>query len=78
MDDDITPLSVDDTDAPFSGPDPAMDDLVSTRPETDSNIDNQEYYDEGLAGAAEIDDEEDEDEMDDDDDARLPDGFHVE
>ena len=69
----------DDNDAPFSGPDPAMDDLVSTRPETDSDIDDQEYYDEGLAGAAEIDDdEEDEDEMDDDDDVSLPDGFHIE
>lgn len=66
-----------DNDAPFSGPDPAADDLVATRPETDSDIDNQEYYDEGLAGAAEIDDEEvDESDMDDDDD--IPDGFHIE
>lgn len=75
-DDNITPMSVSDDDAPFSGPNPSMDDSVSTRPETDSDIDDQEYYDEGLAGAAEIYDEDDEDDMDDDDD--LPDGFHVE
>lgn len=62
----------DDNDAPFSGPDPDADDLVSTRPQTDGDIDEQEYYDEGLAGAAELD----EDDMDDADD--LPDGFHIE
>lgn len=71
-DNNITPIDIDDNDAPFSGPNPAMDDMVSDRPETDSDIDEQEYYDEGLAGAAELD----EDEMDDDDD--LPDGFHIE
>ncbi len=73
-DDNITPLSIDDTNAPFGGPDPDADDLVSTRPETDSDIDEQELYDEGLAGAAELD----EDDMDDDDDVDLPDGFHIE
>lgn len=71
-DDNITPINIDDNGAPFSGPDPDMDEEVSTRPQTDSEIDEQEYYDEGLAGAAELD----EDEMDDDDD--LPDGFHIE
>lgn len=64
----------DDSNAPFSGPDPDKDELVSTRPETDSDIDEQELYDEGLAGAAELD----EDDMDDDDDVDLPDGFHIE
>jgi hypothetical protein len=72
MDDDITPININDDNAPFGGPDPDEDDAVSTRPETDSDIDEQELYDEGLAGAAELD----EDEMDDDDD--IPDGFHIE
>lgn len=74
MDDDnnITPMSVGD-DVPFSGPDPDEDDLVSTRPETDSDIDEQEYYDEGLAGAAELDEG-----STDEDGADLPDGFHIE
>lgn len=71
-DDNITPMSVGDDDAPFAGPNPDEDDLVSTEPGTDSDIDEQEYYDEGLAGAAELD----EDDMDDDD--NIPDGFHVE
>lgn len=73
-DNNINPTNVND-DAPFSGPDPGMDDLVSTRPETDSDIDTQELYDEGLAGAAEIDGDDD---ADDPDDAEVPDGFHIE
>lgn len=64
---------MDDT-APFSGPDPELDDLVSTRPETDSDIDEQEYYDEGLAGAAELD----LDDVNDSEAVDLPDGFHIE
>lgn len=71
--DDMTPMNIDDNDAPFSGPNPDMDDLVSTRPETDSDIDEQEYYDEGLAGAAEIDEEDGASE-----EADLPDGFYIE
>ena len=71
-DDNITPMSVGDADAPFAGPDPDMDDLVSTRPETDDEIDEQELYDEGLAGAAELGDEENTE------DSGLPDGFHIE
>lgn len=74
-DDNVTPLSVGDEDAPFAGPDPDEDELVSTRPETDGEIDEQEYYDEGLAGAAELDEED----MDDlEEDRNLPDGFHIE
>lgn len=72
MNDDITPVSVGD-DVPFSGPEPDEDELVSTRPETDSEIDQQEYYDEGLAGAAEMEDAEDDLES-----PHLPDGFHIE
>lgn len=73
MDDsNITPLTADDNDAPFTGPDPNEDELVSTRPETDGDIDEQEYYDEGLAGAAEIDEDEDSEDTD------IPDGFHIE
>lgn len=68
----ITPLSVGDEDAPFAGPDPREDELVSTRPETDSEIDQQEYYDEGLAGAAGLEDE------DSGEDPDLPDGFRIE
>lgn len=73
-DDNITPMSVDDIGAPFGGPDPSADDEVSTRPETDGEIDEQELYDEGLAGAAELD----EDDMNDSEDDDLPDGFHIE
>ncbi len=73
-DDNVTPLSVDDNDAPFGGPDPDADDLVSTEPGTDSDIDEQELYDEGLAGAAGLD----QDDIDDSEDADLPDGFHIE
>ena len=65
MDDDI---------APFGGPDPEKDNQVSTRPETDGEIDEQELYDEGLAGAAEINDVNSSDSEDD----SLPDGFHIE
>jgi len=71
MDDDITPLSVGNDDVPFTGPDPDDDELVSTRPETDSDIDLQEYYNEGLAGAAELGE-------DDMENPHLPDGFHIE
>lgn len=71
-DDNITPLSVG-SDAPFSGPDPDEDDLVSTRPETDGEIDEQELYDAGLASAAGLGD----DDLDNPEDD-LPDGFHIE
>ena len=73
-DEDITPMSVGDEDAPFAGPDPAADASASTHPATDGDIDAQEYYDEGLADAAEMD----EDETDGDDGANMPDGFHIE
>lgn len=72
--DDITPLSVGDEDTPFTGPNPSEDEQVSTTPGTDSEIDQQEYYDEGLAGAAEL--EKNPDDIDEDD--QMPDGFHVE
>ena len=72
-DEDITPMGVGDDNAPFAGPDPDADEEVSTHPATDGDIDAQEYYDEGLADAAELDEED----MDDDD-ASLPDGFHIE
>lgn len=73
-DEDITPMGVGDENAPFAGPDPDADEAISTHPATDSDIDAQEYYDEGLADAAEMDEED----MDDDDDVHLPDGFHIE
>ena len=72
---DSTPLSVDDDNAPFSGPDPEDDQENSTRPEADSDVDEQEYYDEGLAGAAEIDPDED---QNNDEDEQVPEGFHTE
>ena len=71
-DDNGTPIGVDNDNAPFSGPYPDADEIVSTRPETDSDIDEQEFYDEGLAGAAEIGEEET------DDESTLPEGFHIE
>ncbi len=74
--DDTNFNSPDENGAPFGSPDPDMDDMVSTRPETDGDIDEQELYDEGLAGAAELDDEEDEREKPEG--AGLPDGFHIE
>ncbi len=61
-------------DAPFAGPDPTKDELVSTRPETDGEIDEQELYDEGLAGAAELH----EDNVNNSEAVDLPDGFHIE
>lgn len=73
-DEDITPMSVGDEDAPFAGPDPSADANASTHPATDSDIDAQEYYDEGLADAAEMDEED----MDDADSVVMPDGFHIE
>lgn len=62
-------------DVPFAGPDPDEDRRVADRPETDGDIDAQEYYDEGLAGAAELDDDMDGDDFDN---PHLPDGFHIE
>lgn len=73
MDDTMGSVSNKDDDSrPFSGPDPGIDDLVADRPETDGDIDEQELYDEGLAGAAEIDTESTQEDED------IPDGFHVE
>lgn len=72
---DSTPMSVDDNDVPFSGPDPQDDQANATRSEADSDVDEQEYYDEGLSGAAELDPDED---QDDDAENQVPDGFHVE
>ena len=74
MDDDAGPMDVGDNKAPFSGPDPEQDEAVSLRPETDSDIDQQELYDAGLASAAELH----QDDNDDPEDADLPDGFHIE
>lgn len=64
---------MDDKDAPFGGPNPDMDELVADQPATDSGVDPQELYDEGLAGAAELGEGELSDTEGD-----LPDGFHVE
>lgn len=72
-DEDITPMSVGDDDAPFAGPDPAADADASTHPATDSDIDAQEYYDEGLADAAEMGED-----VAGGGGASLPDGYHVE
>ena len=72
---DSTPMSIDDNDVPFSGPNPEDDQANSTRPEADSDVDEQEYYDEGLSGAAEIDQDEDQDENSEE---QVPDGFHTE
>ena len=69
----MPPVNVTD-DGPFTGPDPEDDAQVADHPRTDGDIDTQEYYDEGLAGAAEMDEEE----MDDDDSVDIPDGFHIE
>jgi len=68
---DSTPLGIDDNDAPFGGPDPQDDRENSTRPEADSDIDEEEYYQEGLADAAEMGDDELHDDKND-----LPEGFH--
>jgi hypothetical protein len=72
--DNVNPINPGNDDAPFTGPNPDKDDLVSTRPETDGEIDSQEYYDEGLAGAAELH----QDTKNDSEDEDLPDGFHIE
>lgn len=71
MSDNVAPINLSDDDAPFTGPNPGKDQSVSQRPETDDEIDSQEYYDEGLAAAAGIaeDDESEED---------VPSGFHIE
>ena len=71
MSDNVAPINLSDDDAPFTGPNPGKDQSVSQRPETDDEIDSQEYYDEGLAAAAGID-EDDESEED------VPSGFHIE
>ena len=69
-DNNITPLSVGDDDAPFSSPTPGSDDDISQVPATDDDIDLQEYYDEGLAETAELDVAPSTD--------PLPEGFHIE
>lgn len=71
MSDNIAPINLSDDDAPFTGPNPSKDQSVSQRPETDDEIDSQEYYDEGLAAAAGIDE-------DDSDEEDVPSGFHIE
>lgn len=71
MSDNVAPINLSDEDAPFTGPNPAKDNSVSTRPETDDGIDSQEYYDEGLAAAAGIDE-------DDSGEEDVPSGFHIE
>ena len=42
-----------DNDTPFSQPDDVHDQIEDTSPQTDSNIDLHEKYDEGLEGASE-------------------------
>lgn len=74
MSDNVAPINLSDDDAPFTGPNPGKDQSVSTRPETDDEIDSQEYYDEGLAAAAGID----EGEVNNSEDVDLPSGFHIE
>ena len=44
-----------DYDTPFSEPDAQEDKLDPTHPATDAKMDLHELYDEGLAGAAEVD-----------------------
>jgi hypothetical protein len=41
---------------PFSPPSGIQDNIDDTHPETDTNIDSQERYDEGISGASEVDD----------------------
>ena len=57
MSDNVAPVNLSDDDAPFTGPNPGKDQSVSQRPETDDEIDSQEYYDEGLAAAAGMDED---------------------
>lgn len=71
MSDNVAPINLSDDDAPFTGPNPGKDQSVSQRPETDDEIDSQEYYDEGLAAAAGID-------QDDESEEDVPSGFHIE
>lgn len=60
-DDNIKPLP-EDNDPPFSPPSPPVDDddddmpdkLDDTHPATDTNIQPEEVYEEGLSGAAEV------------------------
>lgn len=42
-----------DNDTPFSPPDGIRDHIDDTYPQTDTNIDPQEHYDEGIEGASE-------------------------
>lgn len=42
--------SADDRGAPFSPPDDVDDDLADTHPRLDTNVDEQELYDEGKEG----------------------------
>lgn len=44
-----------DDDRPFSPPDDTKQHLPSDHPQTDTNIDSHELYDEGLDGATDVD-----------------------
>jgi hypothetical protein len=46
----------DDFDPPFSPPDDVSQGLSDDNQVTDTNLDSQEFYDEGLSGAAEVTD----------------------
>jgi len=41
---------------PFSAPSGTRDTIDDTHPETDTNVDSMEHYDEGLSGATETSD----------------------
>lgn len=45
-----------DHDTPFSDPDDMKSDIPPDEPQTDTGIEASERYEEGLAGAAEVDD----------------------
>ena len=45
-----------DYDTPFSPPDGIRDNIPKDHPEMDTNVDIQEWYDEGRAGASGVDD----------------------
>lgn len=55
-DDVVVPLDEDEKDSgPISEPDDSDDRLPLDHPQTDTNIDAHELYDEGLDGAADVD-----------------------
>jgi hypothetical protein len=45
-----------DYDTPFSPPDGTLDTIPKDHPQVDTNMDSQEWYDEGRSGAAEVSD----------------------